>query len=235
MKKIKIYVVITLFILLLALPTTLYLNAQQVSSATSEPGIQEGELLADIIVSKFEDAESWIGQMPLDQGSIFLMKRYGKPNALPEVDPATGLDNKYVLGVKVMFNKRGFNRFVVRPPRPIKIPGITKSLSIWVAGRNFSHTLMFHILDFNHQDKLLKVGQLNFLGWKRLTFVIPPTLIQDEYHYSDLEGITFLGIAIETNPAESYGTFYVYFDELMAKTNIFNLSTQDKDDMIDNW
>jgi hypothetical protein len=81
----------------------------------------------------------------------------------------------------------------------------------------------------------LKVGQLNFLGWKRLTFVIPPTLVQDEYHYSDLEGITFLGIAIETNPAESYGTFYVYFDELMAKTNIFNLSTQDKDDMIDNW
>jgi len=235
MKNIKYFVFAFILFICFLFSNLLDINAQQASSQSMEPGVQEGELLADIIISKFEDAESWTGQMPLDQGNIFLMKRYGKPNALPQVDPTTGIENKYVLGIKVMFNKRGFNRFIVRPPRPIKVPGITKSLSIWVAGRNFSHTLIFVVRDYYNQDKLLKVGTLNFLGWKKLTFVIPPMLVQDEYHYTELEGITFMGLAIETSPEESYGTFYVYFDELTAKTNIFNMSTQDKDDMIDNW
>jgi len=231
----KLTILFLVFTLIFTLNISIKINAQQQGSVQSDPDVEKGELLTDIIVSKFEDAEAWSGQMPLDQGSILLMKRLGKPAALPDKDPVTGIENKFVLGVKVQFNKRGSNRFIVKPPKPIKIVGITKTLSIWVVGRNFSHTLYYMISDFFNRPINIKATSLNFLGWKKITTIVPPDIVQDEYHYVQNEGITFLGLLVETNPAESYGTYYIYFDELTARSNVFTQSNVDMDDMVDTW
>lgn len=230
----KLIILLIIFGLVLSL-NIVSIKAQQQSTAQTDPDVEKGELLTDIIVTKFEDAEAWSGQMPLDQGSILLMKRLGKPAALPDKDPVTGIENKFVLGVKVNFNKRGSNRFIVKPPKPIKIVGITKTLSIWVVGRNFSHTLYYMVSDFFNRPINIKATTLNFLGWKKITTIVPPDIIQDEYHYVQNEGITFLGLLVETNPPESYGTYYVYFDELTARSNVFSQSNVDMDDMVDTW
>lgn len=227
--------IITILLVIIFFLSVFQVVAQQKSTQQQNPDYQQGELITDITVTKFEDAESWVGQMPLDQGNIYLMKRLGKPAALPDKDPVTGIENKYVLGVKVEFNKRGDDRFIVKPPRPIKMPGITKSMSIWVVGRNFSHTLYYMVLDYYARQIHIKVAQLNFLGWQKLTTIVPPDIVQDEYHYTDMEGLTFIGLLVETNPSESYGTYYVYFDELTAKANVFNEANSDEDDMVDNW
>ena len=69
------------------------------------------------------------------------------------------------------------------------------------------------VLDYYARPINIKVGTLNFLGWQKLTTIIPPDIVQDEYHYNEMEGLTFIGLLVETNPSESYGTYYIYFDE----------------------
>ncbi len=144
-------------------------------------------------------------------------------------------DDKYVLGVKVSFFHRGVAEFSVHPQNPIPVEGIVKTLSVWVVGRNFNHVLKIQFTDYRGQPQELTIGTLNFIGWKKLTVAIPPSILQTEYHYTYRSGIRITGLKIETDPLDSFGTYYVYFDDLRAVTDLFGESKRDSDDMSDGW
>ncbi|RKY02738.1 MAG: flagellar filament protein FlaA [Spirochaetes bacterium] len=193
------------------------------------------QLLVDVPVTHFEDADSWVVDMPIDQGVVIAMRREGRPLEVPEVDPNDGTTNKYVLGVKVMFNQRGYAAFSIRPPKPIKIPGITKALSVWVVGRSFRHRLYAHVLDYKGREMVLDMGLLDFAGWKKINIAIPTSIEQENYHNMEWRGISFAGFTIVCNPEDTYGDYYVYFDELRAVTDIYIEEHRDEDDMQDGW
>ncbi len=157
-------------------------------------------------------------------------------NNLDEKVPQMFSSDK-VLGVKVEYLQRGYNWFSVKPIKPISIEGRCQSISVWIAGRNYRHTVKIILKDFNGEDRILYMGKLNFIGWKKLTTYIPDNKIvkQWDHHFVDKEGIKFNGFLIECDPAEAYGTYYIYFDELRATTDLFNESTRDDDDMRDDW
>jgi hypothetical protein len=48
-------------------------------------------------------------------------------------------------------------------------------------------------------------------------------------------GIKVVGFRIECDPIESFGTYYVYFDDLRAVTDLFAEDLRDPDDMSDSW
>jgi hypothetical protein len=79
------------------------------------------------------------------------------------------------------------------------------------------------------------MGRLNFSGWRRLTVPIPPDIQQRDIHYSDQGGIEVLGFVIEPDLLEAYGSYYVYFDDLRALTDLFSEESRDPDDMVDSW
>ena len=79
-----------------------------------------------------------------------------------------------------------------------------------------------------------KVNQLQNL-LKIYKVSIPESIIQRDFHFVDRQGIKFVGFLVECDPVETYGTYYVYFDELRALTDIFNEKTRDLDDMVDGW
>jgi hypothetical protein len=193
------------------------------------------QLIADIPVTHLEDADTWHTVMPLDQGLAISMRRQGRPIDIPQTDPNDGTVNNYVLGVKVTFSQRGYNRFRMSPPHPIKIPGITKAISMWVCGRSFRHNLYLHVLDYEGNPMILDMGKLDFVGWKKLNVVIPSSIKQYNYHNTEWRGISFNGMSIETDPGEAYGVYYVYFDEIVAKTDIYSEENRDEDDMEDGW
>jgi hypothetical protein len=68
-----------------------------------------------------------------------------------------------------------------------------------------------------------------------MTVAIPPSLKQRDYHHSSKMGIKINGFKIVTDPAESYGTYYIYFDGLRATTDLFPEVSRDEDDMVDSW
>ncbi|MFW6181803.1 MAG: flagellar filament outer layer protein FlaA [Spirochaetota bacterium] len=219
---------------LLFAPAVLW--AQQEDIDELRVGVETAtQLIADIPVTHLEDADAWSANMPLDQGLILSMRRRGRPLEVPQVDPNDGTENNYVLGVKVAFTQRGYSRFRVSPPRPIKIPGITKAISMWVCGRSFRHRLYVHVLDYEGRPMILDMGLLDFVGWKKLSIAVPSSVRQYNYHNTEWRGISFNGVSIETDPAESYGTYYVYFDEIVARTDIYSEEHRDEDDIEDGW
>jgi flagellar filament outer layer protein Flaa len=195
--------------------------------------------LQEVSISKFEDSGFWRVYMPIDQGIIESRRFEGTPNdkeVLPE-EEALGIatPDDYVLGVKASFFRRGNSELYVQPLRPLQIPGITKTISMWVVGRNFNHRLNVVVADYFGNVNILDMGKLNFSGWKQMTVAVPPSIVQRDYHYNDRMGLQIMGFIIEPDLMETYGTYYVYFDDLRAYTDLFAEESRDPDDMVDSW
>jgi hypothetical protein len=211
----------------------------QVDTSANIGQDQAQQLLQEISISKFEDSGFWQVYMPIDQGIVESRRFEGAPalkEPLPEEeDLGIAEPDDYVLGVKASFFRRGDAQIYVQPLRPLQVPGITKTISVWVVGRNFNHTLSVVVADYFGNVNILPMGTLNFTGWKQMTVAVPPSIVQQDYHYSDRMGLQILGFLIEPDMMEAYGTYYIYFDDLRAYTDLFADEYRDEDDMIDSW
>jgi hypothetical protein len=111
-----------------------------------------------------------------------------------------------------------------------------------VVGRNYNHELYLQVEDFFGHPYELYMGKLNFQGWKQLTVAIPPQaddgkngIVQRNYHYNNQSGLKISGLRVNCDPAEAFGSYYIYFDDLRAVTDLFAESNRDTDDMSDAW
>jgi hypothetical protein len=225
---------------------------QQATTTTTQPKINAGEPnpaeigvdsaqqnLQEVSVSKFEDVGFWKSAMSRDEGIVTLRRLPGGPLDKKPIpgEQAAGIQepDKYVLGMKVQYYRRGLNTFALLPVRPLPIEGITKTISVWVVGRNVRNTLSIIISDYFGNTVVLQMGELNFSGWKQLVVAVPPTIVQTDYHYKDRRGIKVIGFEIKCDPLEDYGSYYIYFDDLRAVTDLFAEQARDPDDMVDTW
>ncbi|OQY41065.1 MAG: flagellar filament protein FlaA [Spirochaetaceae bacterium 4572_7] len=195
--------------------------------------------LREISISKFEDAAFWYAKIGADDGIITVRDKEGSP---AEKEPIEGEQevgitetDKNVLGVRVDFFRRGMIDFTINPIRPLPIEGITKTVSLWVAGRNTRHVLKLIIKDHFGNYAELTMGELNFSGWKKMVVAIPPNIVQRNYHYNDKMGIQIIGFKVECDLEETYGKYYLYFDDLRAVTDLFAEQNRDADDINDAW
>jgi hypothetical protein len=214
-------------------------NAEQVGIEAAQQELKE------VSVDKFEHDGFWRTSMSSDEG--YVSSRLFSSNGSKDKEPITeeeGMDipDQYVLGARVDYLHRGWSSVKFYPTRPIPIEGITKTVSVWVAGRNFNHELTMMIQDFFGRNYELYVGKLNFMGWKKLTVAIPPQsddgysgVVQRNYHYNNQMGIKITGFRINCNLADTTGSYYVYFDDLRAVTDLFAENNRDEDDMADGW
>lgn len=229
------------------LTSTAFLFAQtEVGAPNPEKvGVESAQQkLKEVSVDKFEQAGFWISKMSSDEGFTTTRLFEGSPagkQPIPE-EKDLNIPDKYVLGTRVDFLRRGYNTFTLLPLRPIPIEGITKTISVWVVGRNYNHTLKILIQDFFGREYELYLGKLNFQGWKKLTVAIPPQapdgrngIVQRDYHYNSQMGIKVTGFKVECDPMESYGSYYLYLDDLRAVTDLFAEENRDPDDMVDSW
>ncbi|MEI8093214.1 MAG: flagellar filament outer layer protein FlaA [Spirochaetales bacterium] len=220
----------------------------QGTTATPEVGAPEANLigvdkaqqeLKEISVSKFEDDGFWAGAMPRDDGFISLRRFEGSPadkKPIPgETAASIAESDKYVLGVKIQHLHRSQTQFEITPIRPLPIPGITKTISVWVVGRNVKHELYVMVDDQFGNHAKIPLGDLAFTGWKKLTAAIPPNIRQADPRYNNKQGIMVKSFLIETDPAETYGSYYIYLDDLRAVTDLFSENNRDADDMADAW
>ena len=232
MMKMRIMAVCVLAILA-ALPAAGQVDPSKVGKDQAQ------QQLVEVSISKLEDAAFWRGAMGLDDGIVTLRSMPGSPLAKKpaEGDVLNRINEQdtRVLGVRVDFYHRGVVSFTVHPTAPIPIAGITKTISIWIAGRNFNHTLKVLIDDYYGRPMELTVGKLTFMGWKKLTVAVPPSITQTDYHFTYKDGIRITGFKIECDPLEAMGTYYLYFDDIRAVSDLFGEARHDTDDMTDGW
>ena len=79
--------------------------------------------LKEISINKFEDAGFWYSAMPRDQGLTELRRLPGGPfdkQPIPgEEEVGISEEDKYVLGLKVSYYRRGLNSFALFPVPPL--------------------------------------------------------------------------------------------------------------------
>lgn len=231
--KIRIFLII---LIVIAAP----LFAQETAPDPEQTGVVTAQQkLKEISVSKMEDAAFWYGVFAGDNGLVEVRAFPGNPiDKVPIPDEeefgiAEPDDN--VVGAKVSFYRRGVHDFTLKPIRPIPIEGITKTISVWVAGRNANHRLELLLSDHFGNNAVIPMGKLNFSGWKKLTATIPPHIRQRDYHYNDRMGIAIDGFNIKFDIDETYGRYYFYVDDIRAVTDLFAEEARDRDDMMDAW
>ncbi|MDR0690254.1 MAG: flagellar filament outer layer protein FlaA [Spirochaetaceae bacterium] len=237
-------IIITLLILFLA--GVLFAQQNEVGAPNAERiGVDAAQQqLKEVSIDKFEHDGYWRSSMSTDEGFVMSRLFSGAPQDKVPLEEEEGFNipDRYVLGTKVDFLRRGHASITISPIRPIPIEGITKTISIWVVGRNYNHELKILLQDFFGRPFELHLGKLNFQGWKKLTVAIPPQapdgingIVQRNYHYNNQLGVKIIGFRIDCDLMETYGTYYVYFDDLRAVTDLFAENNRDTDDMADAW
>lgn len=200
--------------------------------------------LSEISIDKFEMEGFWRSNISSDSGfTVSRLFEGGSKDKTPiEAEAGLNIPDIKVLGVKVDFLRRGYTSLYITAARPIPVEGIVKTISLWVAGRNYNHNLVLLIQDFYGRDFEIQMGRLNFQGWKKLTAVIPPQqelgmngIVQQNYHYSNISGLKVIGFRIDCDLMDTYGAYYVYLDDLRASTDLFTETLREPDDPIDDW
>lgn len=249
-------------VLSIALAATLVAQQQQRQDpAAPQPeylGVSSAQMaLREVSLSKFEDDAFWVGYIPRDDGFITLRRFEGSPlgkrpieNApIPPIGGEATPQNPgfqesavtinepdiYVLGVKVTHLRRSVTYYSIKPIRPIPVPGIAKVLSLWVVGRNLRHRIFINVRDYFGNRARIYMGMLTHSGWEELKATIPPNIRQVNPRYNNRQGLQITEILIEPDPVETYGNYFVYFDDLRVITDLFPEANRDPDDMLDNW
>ena len=115
--------------------------------------------LRTVLVDDFEREGSWVVNMSLDAGVISSRLLPGGPmgkedeRELLQGEEDIGEKN-HCFGVKAEFFRRGINSIYIRPVRPIALEGVTKTVSVWIAGRNAEHSITL-LVPINHYVPLV--------------------------------------------------------------------------------
>lgn len=199
------------------------------------------QALREVSLDKFERDGSWFVHMSPDYGVISARNFEGSPAMKEPLKGEEEVEDTQVLGVKVEFFRRGVNSFYINAQRPIAIEGVTKTVSVWVCGRNQGHDMFLLVEDYFGRNYELYMGNLGFSGWKKLTCVVPPSpdsehgIVQRSAYYGNKPGLRVIGFRVDCNPMLARGTYYMYLDDLRCVTDLYDLENQDIDDMSDAW
>lgn len=208
-----------------------YLNAQE-----PEP-LQDG--LVEDWLDDFENCEDWRAVATSPIGETKTRKIPGKPRPVDrdgnpineQGDPGEFSDefvdengftrrNDYVLGVKTYFSDRGFDRVEVFPPNEYIIRGKARELKVWVLGRKQRHDLYVKLRDYRGRIHKLKMGNLDFWGWRELTVIIPGWLPQSSSYALLDQNLQFVSFFAVSDRFERPGTFYFYLDQFRVITDL---------------
>lgn len=198
--------------------------------------------LRSIIVEPFE-ATPWVIEAnpkpPESSAEINLVE--GKPQNLSYDE-----GNKKSMGVRYQFVYPGNNTIVLTPPadkqvermtgqldnenKPkkvtvpgIELPGKVKAISVWVLGRGNEYTLEGWIEDWRGDTHILKMGSLDFIGWRPLSAKIPENIPQDVYSYPQTKTLVFKKFVIRSTPKTSQEKVVLFFDSLKVLTDMYDV------------
>ncbi len=221
----------------------IYLNAQEQPTDAGGTEADQTQLQKDGLVvdwlNDFEACEDWRAESTCPLGETKIRKIPGKPRPVNEkgefvnekgepgefpeqVVDENGIThkNEYVLGVKTYFKDRGYDRVEVFPPNEYIIRGKAREIKLWVLGRKFRHTLYVQLRDYRGKTHSLKIGRLDFWGWKELSVIVPGWLPQSASYALLDKNLHFVSFYIQSDKFEVPGVFYSYIDQFRVITDL---------------
>jgi len=229
------------------------LNAQDKPGTADKAGkIKKQDGIIIDWLNDFEACEDWRAESTCPLGDTKIRKIPGKPRPVNEEgklvnesgEPGEFVNeftdengishkNEYVLGVKSYFYDRGFDRVEVFPPNEYIIRGKAREIKLWVLGRKFRHTLYVKLRDYRGRLHKLKIGRLDFWGWKEMMVIVPGWLPQSaSYAMLDMN-LHFVSFYVVSDRYEIPGTFYFYLDQFRVITDLSEFTGDET--IMDTW
>ncbi|MEI8093215.1 MAG: flagellar filament outer layer protein FlaA [Spirochaetales bacterium] len=234
MKRGRLFFSLTLLVALNAAPTFADDVAQQLESIVvdtfddanqrvwNEGQIEQKEDRQWVVVgSKFATKEGSVQYPRLAYVESWPDALFGtNPNKLPLKS----------LGVQAKYDRKGFNYYEIYPvkkdasgnlaPYGMPLPGIAKTIDLWVWGSNFRTSLEIHVRDYRGIPFVLDAGSLNFAGWKNIRVEIPSSIPQTQVYLPHYQGLKLTKFVVRTEPTERVDVFFTYIDHLKVLTDM---------------
>lgn len=110
------------------------------------------------------------------------------------------------------------------PGNEITLPGKTRKFDMWVWGSNYDYYMDVHVRDFRGVVHVLRLGNLDYIGWKNLAVDIPTYIPQEGGYITGggfLKELKLVKLVVWTRPREKVNDFYVYFDQIKTLSDVF--------------
>ena len=195
----------------------------------------------------FEDAEDWTAAStnPLGDPSARKLTQIGPIQSIrdtaerpPNVESYSieqePNNPNHILGVRTHFRLMGEDVIEVKPPHDYVVPDNVRLFSVWVLGRNFRHVLYIKLRDYRGRVHKLKLGRLDFLGWRKLIVSVPDWLPQTTRFSSLDKKLHFVSFFVQSWHHEKPGKFYFYLDGFRVLADSYNLDYPGSQ-IKDNW
>jgi len=174
--------------------------------------------------STFADRTKYANEIPFPRKAFPAVW----PAALFDTNP-DGLDLK-AMGIQGRFDRKGYNYIEIYPAKQnedgdmvaysLPLPGIVKSIDMWVWGSMYKYSIELHIRDANGIPFILNLGSLWYQGWRNLKVNVPTHIPQMQQQVPRYKGLTLTKIVIRTDPSERVDNFYVYLDHMKILTDL---------------
>lgn len=136
-----------------------------------------------------------------------------------------------VLGVNGSFERQGFNYVEIIPVKtgdggeiehsPITVPGIAKSIDLWVWSSKYNYNIKIQLIDYNGKLWTLDLGNLYYVGWRNLKVDVPSYIPQAESYVPHLDNLRISKLIMWTLPDAQVADFYIYLDHLKVVADTF--------------
>ncbi len=100
----------------------------------------------------------------------------------------------------------------------VQLPGKVEKLSVWVLGRGNQYDLEAWLEDWRGDTHVLKMGSVDFVGWKPLTADVPARIPQEPNAFPQTKSLLLKKLKLRSRPNTSLETVYIFFDELRILT-----------------
>ncbi len=227
--------------LVLAMQNLLY--AQQTSKQLfSAETITVERFNGQTVYPDTQEAVEWV--VRTSKGSAASYPKIVMANAWPEdkygVSPENAEELK-AFSINASFMHRGYNWIEIGPGRnvdgklemvPLQLTPEVRGISIWVWGSNYDFDLDVVVVDKEGIEHRLRMGKLNFMGWRNMTVLIPRRIAQQSI-YPFRENLKLRSFIVTTNPHESAENFYIYFSDITTASVVHRYFDFDGSDLID--
>jgi hypothetical protein len=135
--------------------------------------------------------------------------------SIRDQNPAPNGKSKKYLGIKV--RARVGDAFIIKPAKELLIDRYCKSISLWVYGKDYAGVLWMLLMDADQKTHKLRVGTLNFLGWRKLTVGMPASVTQTDQFLNQKKYMKILQFQYVAQNREQLARWqYFYIDDITA-------------------
>jgi hypothetical protein len=200
------------------------------------------QTIASRVIESFDDPNS--GNSWLVQASKYTTKGFPQAELVrtwPEALYGKNRENvpHFAYGIHSKFDRKSYNFIEIIPvgkdangkvvSKPIPIPGRAKNIDMWVWGANYNYWLDAHIRDFQGIDHVIRMGSLNYSGWRNLSAAIPGAIPQARRYIPRYAGLELTKLVIWTSPEEKVDDYYFFIDEISVLTDLFETKFDGED------